>query len=95
MEQSSTKDRTLIFEYANGITYARYMDDSTIPRWPVGGNTKGWIPGTQIQCPKEWYEFNDVRPNFALIVKNKKLQDAYKKFLQEQEKYIVWESLRD
>ena len=95
MAQSSIKDKKLIFERANGITYARYANDPSTSRWPVGGNTKGWIPGTQVQCPQEWYEFNDVRPNFALIVKNKKLQDAYKKFLQEQEKYIVWESLHD
>lgn len=93
--QSNTKDKTLIFEYANGITYARYAEDPNTPRWPVGGNTKGWIPGTQIQRPKQWYEFDDVRPNFDLIVKNKKLQDAYEKFLKEQQKYLLWESLHD
>ena len=95
MEQSNTKHKNLIYESANGITYARYRNNPSIPRWPVGGNTKGWIPGTNIICPKEWYEFDDVRPNFSVIMKHKKLKDAYKKFLLEQEKYIAWEKLSE
>ena len=33
-------------------TYARFRDDQLYPRWRVGGNTKGWISCTKIQCPK-------------------------------------------
>ena len=28
----------LIYERANGVVYARYANDSTIPRWIVGGD---------------------------------------------------------
>ena len=91
--QSNTKHKALIYESANGITYAKYRDDSTIPRWVVGGNLKGWIPGTNIQCPEDWYEFKDVRPDFNLILSNPNLKDVYTKFLSEQKKYQVWEKL--
>ena len=93
--QSNTKDRVLIYEYANGVTYARFADDNTVPRWAVGGNIKGFIPGTNIQHPKDWYEFNDVRPDFNLILKHKKLYNAYTKFLKEAKKYELWEELHD
>lgn len=93
--QSNTKDRPLIFEYANGITYARFADDHTIPRWAVGGNIKGWIPGTNIQCPDEWVKFDRAKPNFDLIIKNPKLFKAYTKFLEEQNKYELWDKLSD
>lgn len=93
--QSNTKDRVLIYEYANGITYARYADDHTIPRWAVGGNTRGYIPGTHIQNPEEWNCYERVKPDFNLIMKNKKLFDRYTKFLQEQQKYELWEKLHD
>ena len=89
--QSNTKDKPLIYESANGITYARYRDDSSIPRWVIGGNIKGWIPGTNIQCPEDWFEFKDVRPDFKLIMSNPKLKKAYTNFLKEQKKYQIWE----
>ena len=89
--QSNTKDKPLIYESANGITYARYRDDSSIPRWVIGGNLKGWIPGTNIHCPEDWFEFKDVRPDFKLILSNPKLKEAYTNFLKEQKKYQIWE----
>ena len=93
--QSNTKDKPLIYESANGITYAKYRDDSTIPRWVGGGNFKGWIPGTNVQCPEDWYEFKDVRPDFELILSNPKLKEAYTKFLSEHKKYQIWETLSE
>ena len=93
--QSNTKDKPLIFESANGITYARYRDDPSIPRWVVGGNTRGYIPGTNIQNPEEWNQYERIKPDFDLILKNKKLFNAYTKFLQEQQKYEVWEKLSE
>jgi len=96
MRQSSikhNKHKAVIYESANGITYARFRDDPTIPRWRVGGNTKGWIPGTKIQCPEEWSKFSDVRPDFDIITKNNKLKEIYTKFLEEQLKYKTWEEI--
>ena len=89
------KHKAVIFESSNGITYARFRDDPTIPRWKVGGNTKGWIAGTKIQCPDEWSNFKEIHPNFATITNNPKLLEKYTKFLQEQEKYLAWEALHE
>ena len=76
---------------------ASLMQDSEMtqlyPRWRVGGNTKGWIPGTKIQCPEEWSKFSDVRPDFDIITKNNKLKEIYTKFLEEQLKYQTWEEI--
>jgi len=96
MRQSNikrNKHKAVIFESANGITYARFRDDPTIPRWKVGGNTKGWIQGTQIQCPEDWNKFETIHPDFATITNNPKLKEVYTKFLEEQLKYKTWEQL--
>lgn len=98
MPQSSiklNKHKAVIYESANGITYAKFRDDPSIPRWKVGGNTKGWIAGTQIQCPEEWNKFPDIHPDFKTITNNPKLKELYTKFLEEQKKYVLWNKLHD
>ena len=94
---NTQSDNPLIYESANGVTYARYRDPShnQLPRWVIGGNIKGWIRGTNIITPDEWVDIKDPTPDFSLIVKNKKLLDAYTKFLEEQKKYQTWKKLSE
>lgn len=84
----------LIYESAAGIVYARYMNPELrhIPRWIVGGNPEGFIPGTGMPRPEEWQGL-DCEPDWTLIQKNPKLKDLYTKFLLEQNKYTAWEKL--
>ena len=85
----------LIYERAAGIVYARYMNPelSHIPRWIVGGNPEGFIPGTGMPRPEEWWEIEDPMPDWTLIQQHKKLRQMYTAFLKEQEKYKTWEIL--
>ena len=83
----------LIYERAAGIVYARYRDLPDIPRWIVGGNPEGFIPGTGMPRPDEWWEIKDPMPDWDLIQKNTALRELYTVFLKEQEKYKTWETL--
>ena len=86
----------LIYERAAGIVYARYANPALrdIPRWIIGGNPEGFIPGTGMPKPEEWWEIEDPLPDWTLLQKHKKLRDMYTAFLTEQEKYKTWEKLR-
>lgn len=85
----------LIYERANGIVYARYRDPphNTKPRWIIGGAPEGFIPGTGMPRPEEWWEIEDPMPDWTLIQQHKKLRQLYTAFLNEQEKYKTWEKL--
>jgi hypothetical protein len=85
----------LIYERAAGIVYARYANPALrdIPRWIIGGNPEGFIPGTGMPKPEEWWEIEDPLPDWTLIQQHKKLRDMYTAFLTEQEKYKTWEKL--
>lgn len=85
----------LIYEHANGVTYARYRDDPyrDIPRWPIGGQPEQFLPNGQ---PAD-VVFEDGRtgfePDWDMIVEYPEMSQAYKKFLEVQDKYIAWENL--
>jgi len=85
----------LIYERAAGIVYARYRDPphNLKPRWIVGGDPEGFIPGTGMPRPEEWYEIENPMPDWTLIQQNKKLREMYTAYLIEQEKYKAWEVL--
>jgi len=85
----------LIYERANGIVYARYsnFDLRHIKRWIVGGNPEGFIPGTSMPKPEEWWEISDPMPNWEMLQKYKALRNKYTEYLKEQEKYKTWETL--
>ena len=34
-------NETLIYERADGVTYARYQNHPNIPRWIIGGDPEG------------------------------------------------------
>jgi hypothetical protein len=86
----------MIYEHANGITYARYRDPphNDIPRWPVGGQPEHFLPNGK---PAD-VVFEDGRtgfePDWDLIVEHAEMAQAYKKFLQVQDKYKAWEMLK-
>lgn len=84
----------LIYERANGVVYARYRDPphNTLPRWVVGGDPAGFIPGTSIPKPTDWHIENPL-PDWDLISRNETLRNKYKEFLDLQEKYKTWETL--
>lgn len=84
----------LIYEHANGVTYARYRDPphNKIPRWVVGGSPQGFYPKTTIPLPEELH-YRNVEPNYSLIDENKKLRKKYIEFLEEQDKYLAWETM--
>ena len=86
----------LIYEHANGVTYARYRDPphNTKPRWVIGGAPNGFINGTNI--PKDsigLQDFENVIPNWAMLQNYPELQSKYIEYLQLQEKYLTWEAL--
>ena len=85
----------LIYESAAGIVYARYANPKLrhIKRWIIGGDPAGFIPGTGMPRPEEWYEIENPMPDWTLLQEHKKLRDMYTAFLTEQEKYKTWEKL--
>jgi hypothetical protein len=85
----------LIYERVAGIVYARYTNPELrdIPRWIIGGDPQGFIPGTGMPKPEEWWEISDPMPDWTLLQKHKKLRDMYTAYLTEQEKYKAWEEL--
>ena len=96
MSQSKNKmmpGEPLIYERANGVVYARYANKPEMDRWIIGGDPKGFIPGTGMPRPEEWWEIEDPLPDWTLIQQHKKLRDMYTAFLTEQEKYKTWEKL--
>jgi hypothetical protein len=46
----------LIYERANGVVYARYANDSTIPRWIVGGD-----PGAVARAQGDLLDYGEWR----------------------------------
>ena len=86
---------TLIYERATGIVYARYMNPELrhIPRWIIGGDPEGFIPGTGMPRLKEWVHLQQCTPDWEIMQKSDKLQEMYTAFLIEQDKYVIWEKL--
>jgi len=87
-------EQALIYENANGVLYARYRDPphNKIPRWVVGGHPQGFYPRTTIPLPVDW-NYTRVDPAYELIDKNEKLRKKYIEFLEEQDKYLAWETM--
>jgi len=85
----------LIYESAAGIVYARYANPELkhIKRWIIGGDPKGFIPGTGMPKPEEWWEIEEPLPNWTLIQQHQELRDKYTEFLECQQKYVAWEKL--
>ena len=85
----------LIYERANNIVYARYRDPphNTKPRWIIGGDPQGFIPGTGMPRPDEWVHIQQCTPDWKLMQKYDKLQELYTAFLIEQDKYVTWEKV--
>lgn len=94
-DQTMIPGEALIYERANGLVYARYRDPphNKKKRWIVGGSPEGFIPGTGMPRPEEWWEIEDPMPDWTLIQQHEKLRDMYTAFLKEQEKYKTWEIL--
>jgi hypothetical protein len=87
----------LIYERAAGIVYARYRDPphNTKPRWIIGGDPQGFIPGTSMPKPEEWLHFQQCTPDWKILQKSDKLREMYTAFLIEQDKYVTWEKLNE
>lgn len=85
----------LIYERAAGIVYARYANPELkdIPRWIIGGDPQGFIPGTGMPRPEEWVHIQQCTPDWTLMQKYDKLQELYTAFLIEQDKYVTWEKV--
>ena len=85
----------LIYERAAGIVYARYMNPKLrhIPRWIIGGDPEGFIPGTGMPKPEEWVLLQQCTPDWNIMQKSDKLREMYTAFLIEQDKYVTWEKL--
>ena len=84
-----------VLERANNIVYARYRDPphNTKPRWIIGGDPQGFIPGTGMPRPDEWVHIQQCTPDWRLMQKSDKLRELYTAFLIEQDKYVTWEKL--
>ena len=85
----------LIYERVAGIVYARYTNPELrdIPRWIIGGDPQGFIPGTGMPKPEEWVHIQQCTPDWKLLQKSDKLREMYTAFLKEQDKYVTWEKL--
>jgi hypothetical protein len=65
--------KTLIYERANGVVYARYAEDPELPRWIIGGD-----PGAVARAQgklldySEWQDLCDVASENETL---KKLMD--------------------
>ena len=54
-------NESLIYERANGVVYARYANDSSIPRWIVGGDPGAVARAQGRLCDySEWLEMTDM-----------------------------------
>lgn len=86
----------LIYEHANGVTYARYRDPphNKKPRWVIGGDPRGFINGTSIPRSDLGLEdFDNVIPDWKMLQEYPELQSKYIEYLQLQDKYKTWETL--
>ena len=85
----------IIYESANGITYARYRDPPyrDIPRWPIGGQPEAFLPNgepadTLFACGR-----TDFRVDWDMMHRYPEMAEAYKEFLKIQDKYRAWETI--
>ena len=85
----------LVYERAAGLVYARYTNPDLrhIKRWIIGGDPEGFIPGTGMPKPEEWFHFQQCTPDWNIMQKSDKLLEMYTAFLIEQDKYVTWEKL--
>lgn len=67
--------QALIYERANGVVYARFRDPphNTIPRWIVGGESKG-----QVLSYNDWNKINKLAKTNPILKKQiAKMLDLY------------------
>lgn len=67
--------QALIYERANGVVYARFRDPphNTIPRWIVGGGSKG-----QVLSYNDWHKINKLAKTNPILKKQiAKLLELY------------------
>jgi len=67
--------QALIYERANGVVYARFRDPphNTIPRWIVGGESKG-----QVLSYNDWHKINKLAKTNPILKKQiAKLLELY------------------
>ena len=83
----------LIYERSNGIVFARYRDPphNKRPRWVVGGDPCSFLPNDKPL--HDYFDREEVLVNWDLVCKHDELRRKYVEFLEEQDKYIVWETM--
>ena len=80
VKQSLIPGQALIYERANGVTYARYRDPphNMIERWVVGGEPKAVAEAMGVIDYDEWKDIMmAAETNYTLRKLNQKLRNTY------------------